>query len=181
MRPKLFGMQQDSPWQTDDALAGRRFRIVGVEVKKRHWEEKKGSRHRVVSVSAPRMTTQQAANGEIQPAKRAVFAQCLDCILRASGLKATRGRQKRREEKLIEANGENEQSRQPLQKKRHGENQLVGGVEELAKRSAVRWSKSNRRLWMKVLFSGLSESQMNAMCSATSAGRRAMKSFFCKR
>jgi hypothetical protein len=54
------------------------------------------SRHRVVSMPAPRITTQDAAHGKIQPLAQPMFMQCLHGIYRAGRRKPARRRQQGR-------------------------------------------------------------------------------------
>ena len=68
--------------------------------------------YRVVTRAAPRMTTEDAAHGKIESAKRAVLLYGLDGILRTSGRIAARGRRERRDAGPIEVNREQKDERQ---------------------------------------------------------------------
>lgn len=95
------------------------------------------SGHRVVAVAAPGVATQNAPHGEPRAFEGAVFAQRLDGVLRTGGGVATRGGRVGRDEAAIEADGRDEQQRQPVEqgvhgaegreKKRRGRGSLRGG------------------------------------------------------
>lgn len=78
------------------------------------------SGHRVVAVAAPGVATQNAPHGEPRAFEGAVFAQRLDGVLRTGGGVATRRGGVGRDEAAIEADGRNEQQRQPVEQGVHG-------------------------------------------------------------
>ena len=68
-------------------------------------------RHRVVTASSPRVTTQYAANGEVKSFDGAIFLQRFDGVLRTSGSEAACRRRKRGDASLIKSDGSDEQTR----------------------------------------------------------------------
>ena len=60
------------------------------------------SRHRVVAAAAPRMATQDAAHGKVEPFDGTVAAQRLNGVLRASGGEAARRGREGRNKTLVE-------------------------------------------------------------------------------
>ena len=63
---------------------------------------------RIIAITSPRVTTEDAANGQIQALDGPVLLKGLHRILRACRRIATRRWRQRRYEPLIEANGEYE-------------------------------------------------------------------------
>ena len=68
--------------------------------------------YRVVARAAPRMTTEDATHGKIEPTEGTVLLYGLDGILRTSGSVTARGRRERRDASPIEVNREQENERQ---------------------------------------------------------------------
>lgn len=91
-------------------------------------------------MAAPGVATQNAPHGKPHAFERAVFAQRLDGVLRTGGGVATRGGCVGRDEAAIEADGRDEQQRQPVE-------QGVHGAEEREKKRRKRGSlRGGRRL-----------------------------------
>ena len=61
-------------------------------------------------MSSPRVAAQQPPSGKIEPTQHTMLLNCLDSILRAGRCVAARGRRQRRDESLIETDGEDEKS-----------------------------------------------------------------------
>lgn len=150
------------------------------------------SGHRVVAVAAPGVATQNAPHGEPRAFEGAVFAQRLDGVLRTGGGVATRRGCVGRDEAAIEADGRDEQQRQPVEQGVHGaekERKSEGDADHCGadadsgncKRSATRLSRLNRRLCTVSLFMGSSASQMKARCTSRSAGMCCKRLCFCRR
>lgn len=66
----------------------------------------------IVSVSTPRVATQNATGGEIPPFEWSILAECLQGILRTGGSITTRRHGERRDTQLIEPYQNNERSRE---------------------------------------------------------------------
>ena len=79
-------------------------------IRELEWNKRKFPllRHRVVAVTSPRVTTQNALHSKIHPFDRTVFAQGFNSILRTSWGETARGWGVYRNETLIKPNGKNE-------------------------------------------------------------------------
>lgn len=71
-------------------------------------DEGMGLRHWVVAVSTPRMTTEDAPQGEVASTENAVLAEGFNRKLRAGGRVTARRWRERRYEFLVEADGQNQ-------------------------------------------------------------------------
>ena len=95
------------------------------------------SRHRVVAVAAPGVATQNAPHGEPRAFEGAVFAQRLDGVLRTGGGVATRRGGVGRDKAAIEADGRDEQQRQPVEQGVHGAEERERKEREKAKETRI--------------------------------------------
>ena len=68
--------------------------------------------HGVVTTTSPRMTAQDASNGEIKPFQRAVHLDGLEGIARTRRSETTRGGKQRRDAGTIEIDGEKKEKRE---------------------------------------------------------------------
>lgn len=83
--------------------------VMRVEIE--HHLPMKSFRHRVIPVSAPRMTAQETAARQIQPFQRPMLTDGIDRILGTSRCKTASGRKQRRNDLPIEIDGQQQQKR----------------------------------------------------------------------